>query len=69
LVVIIDDQVQGFHLIQTIYNWFKDLDVFINGKPFKTQQKRLSNNKGIKIMENKIINFVGKDGQMEKNNL
>ena len=32
LVVIIDDQVQGFHFIQTIYNWSKDLVVCTNGK-------------------------------------
>jgi thioredoxin reductase len=67
LVVIIDDQVQGFHFIQTIYNWSKDLVVCTNGRPFQnSEQKRLIHKKGIKIMENKIINFVGKDGQMEK---
>src|SRR5919107_298478 len=67
LVVVIDDQVQGFHFIQTIYNWSKDLVVCTNGRPFQnSEQKRLIRNKGIKIMENKIINFVGKDGQMEK---
>ena len=67
LVVIIDDQVQGFHFIQTIYNWSKDLIVCTNGKPFEnSEQKRLIQNKGIKIMENKIKNFAGKNGQMEK---
>jgi thioredoxin reductase len=67
LVVVVDDQVQGFHFIQTIYNWSKDLVVCTNGKSFQNpEQKRLIQNKGIKIMENKIRNFVGKDGQMEK---
>ena len=67
LVVIIDDQVQGFHFIQTIYNWSKDLIVCTNGKTFQnTEQKRLIRNKEIKLMENKIKNFVGKNGQMEK---
>jgi thioredoxin reductase len=67
LVVIIDEQVQGFHFIQTIYNWSKDLVVCTNGKPFQnSEQKRLIQNKGIKIMEYKIKNFVGKNGQMEK---
>jgi thioredoxin reductase len=67
LVIVVDDQVQGFHFIQTIYNWSKDLIVCTNGKSFQnSEQKRLIQNKGIKIMENKIRNFVGKDGQMEK---
>ena len=67
LVVVVDDQVQGFHFIQTIYNWSKDLVVCTNGKPFQNpEQKHLIQNKGIKIMENKIRNFVGKDGKMEK---
>ena len=67
LVVIIDDQVQGFHFIQTIYNWSKDLVVCTNGKPFQSsEQKRLIQNKGIKIVENKIKSFVGENGQVEK---
>jgi thioredoxin reductase len=67
LVIIIDDQVQAFHFIQTVYNWSKDLIVCTNGKPFQnSEQKRLIQNKGIKIMENKIKNFAGKNGQMEK---
>jgi thioredoxin reductase len=67
LIVIIDDQVQGFHFIQTIYNWSKDLIVCTNGKIFQnTEQKRLIRNMEIKLIENKIKNFVGKNGQMEK---
>jgi thioredoxin reductase len=67
LVVIIGDQVQGFYFIQTIYNWSKDLIVCTNGKTFQnSSQKNLLQNKGIKIIENKIKNFVGKNGQMEK---
>jgi thioredoxin reductase len=67
LVVIIGEQVQGFHFIQTIYNWSKDLIVCTNGKAFQNSaQKGLLQNKGIKIIENKIKNFVGKNGQMEK---
>lgn len=67
LVVIIGDQVQGFHFIQTIYNWSKELVVCTNGKVFQNSaQKDLLQNKGIKIIENKIKNFVGKNGQMEK---
>ena len=55
LVVIIDEQVQGFHFIQTIYNWSKDLVVCTNGKPYQnSNQKRLIQNKGIKIMENRV---------------
>jgi thioredoxin reductase len=34
LVVIIGEQVQGFHFIQTIYNWSKDLIVCTNGEAF-----------------------------------
>jgi thioredoxin reductase len=67
LVVIIGEQVQGFHFIQTIYNWSKDLIVCTNGEAFQnTAQKELLQKKGIKIMESKIKNFVGKSGQVEK---
>ena len=67
LVVIIGEQVQGFHFIQTIYNWSKDLIVCTNGKTFQNSaQKDLLQNKGIKIIENKIESFVGENGQMEK---
>jgi thioredoxin reductase len=67
LVVIIEEQTQGFHFIQTVYHWSKDLIVCTNGKSIlNAKQKRLIQNKGIKIIENKIKNFEGKDGQMEK---
>lgn len=67
LVVIIGEQVQGFHFIQTIYDWSKDLVVCTNGTVFQnTEQKDLLQRKGIKIIENKIKNFVGENGQMEK---
>jgi thioredoxin reductase len=68
LVVIIGERVQGFHFIQTIYNWSKDLVVCTNdGETFRNSaQKTLLENKGIKIIENKIKNFVGTNGQMEK---
>jgi thioredoxin reductase len=67
LVVIIGEQVQGFHFIQTIYNWSKDLIVCTNGKDLQnSDQKDLLKNKGIKIIENKIKNFDGKNGQIEK---
>jgi thioredoxin reductase len=67
LVVIIGEQVQGFHFIQTIYNWSKDLVVCTNGTVFQnTEQKDLLQRKGIKIIENKIKNFVGENRQMEK---
>jgi len=68
LVVIIGEQVQGFHFIQTIYNWSKDLIVCTNnGEAFQNSaQKTLLENKGIKIIENKIKNFEGKNGQIEK---
>jgi thioredoxin reductase len=67
LVVIIDEQVQGFHFIQTIYNWSKDLVVCTNGRLFEnSDQKRLIQKKGIKIMENRMKTFAGENGQMEK---
>ena len=67
LIVIIGEQVQGFHFTQTIYNWSKDLIVSTNGEAFQNSaQKDLLQNKGIKIIENKIKNFVGKNGQMEQ---
>lgn len=67
LVIILGEQVQGFHFIQTIYNWSKDLIVCTNGEAFQNiAQKELLQKKGIKIMESKIKNFVGKKGQMEK---
>ena len=67
LVVIIGEQVQGFHFIQTIYNWSKDLIVCTNGAAFQnSEQKTLLGNKGIKMIEHKIKNFEGKNGQIEK---
>ena len=67
LAVIIEEPTQGFHFIQTIYNWSKDLIVCTNGKPIlNPDQKHLIHNKGIKIIESKIKNFEGKNGQMEK---
>jgi thioredoxin reductase len=67
LVVIIDEPVQGFHFIQTVYNWSKDLVVCTNGKLFEnSDQKRLIQKKGIKIIENRIKAFAGENGQMEK---
>jgi thioredoxin reductase len=67
LVVIIDEQSQGFHFIHTVYNWSNDLVVCTNGRLFENpEQKRLIQKRGIKIMENKIKNFAGKNGQMEK---
>jgi thioredoxin reductase len=68
LVVIIEEQkAQSFQFIQIVYNWSKDLIVCNNGKSIlNPEQKRLIQNKDIKIMENKIKNFEGKDGQMEK---
>src|SRR5438093_3839083 len=67
LAVIIGDQVQGFHFIQTIYNWSKDLVVLTNGKDFQNaEQKNLIRHKGIKIIESKIKKFEGSNGHMEK---
>jgi thioredoxin reductase len=67
LVVIIGEQVQGFHFIQTIYNWSKGLIVCTNGEAFQNSaQKDFLQNKGIKIIEHKIKNFEGKNGQIEK---
>jgi thioredoxin reductase len=68
LVVIIEEQkAQSFQFIQTVYHWSKDLIVCTNGKSIlNSEQKRLIQNKDIKLMENKIKNFEGKDGQMEK---
>src|SRR6476646_5000402 len=68
LVVIIGEQVQAtFSFIQTTYNWSKDLIVCTNGEAFQNSaQKSLLENKGIKIIEHKIKNFEGKNGQIEK---
>jgi thioredoxin reductase len=67
LVVIIDEQVQGFHFIQTVYNWSKDLVVCTNGKLFEnSDQKHLIQKKGIKIIENRVKAFSGEYGQIEK---
>ena len=41
LVVIIGEQVQGFHFIQTVYNWSKDLIVCTNGKAFENSDKKI----------------------------
>jgi thioredoxin reductase len=58
---------QGFHFTQTIYNWSKDLIVCTNGKIIQSSdQKDLLQSKGIKIIEHKIKNFVGQNGQIEQ---
>jgi len=60
LVVIVDEQKQGFHYTQIICNWSKDLVVCTNGKiVHSTEQKELLQSRGIKIIEHKIKNFVG----------
>jgi len=67
LVVIVDEQKQGFHFTQIVYNWSKDLVVCTNGKiVHSTEQKELLHNKGIKIIELKIKNFIGQNGQIEQ---
>jgi thioredoxin reductase len=67
LVVIVNQQKQGFHYTQIIYNWSKDLVVCTNGKiVHSTEQKELLQNKGIKIIEHKIKNFIGQNGQIEQ---
>ena len=67
LIVIIGEQVQGFHFIQTIYNWSRDLIVCTNGNPFQnSKQKGFLINKGIRIIEYKIKKLAGKNGHMEK---
>jgi thioredoxin reductase len=67
LVIIIGEQVQGFHFIQTIHNWSKDLIVCTNGETFQNSEQRgMLQNKRIRIIENKIKNFVGKNRQMKE---
>lgn len=67
LVVIVDEQKQGFHFTQIIYNWSKDLIVCTNGKIIQTsEEKDLLQSKDIKIIEHKIKNFVGQNGQLEQ---
>ncbi len=67
LVVIVDEQKQGFHFTQIIYNWSIDLVVCTNGKiVHSTEQKELLQNKGIKIIELKIKNFIRQNGQIEQ---
>jgi len=67
LVVIVDEQKQGFHFTQIVYNWSKDLVVCTNGEiVHSTEQKELLHNKGIKIIELKIKNFIGQNGQIEQ---
>jgi thioredoxin reductase len=67
LVVIIEDQKHVIHYVQTVYNWSKDLVVCTNGKVISdSEQKSLLQNKGIKIIEQRIKTLVGQDGLMEQ---
>ena len=67
LVVIIEEQKNIFHYIQTIYNWSKDLVVCTNGNIIlNSEQKDLLKNKGIKIMEQRIKNLNGQNGLLEQ---
>jgi thioredoxin reductase len=67
LAVIIEEQKNIFHYIQTIYNWSKDLVICTNGNIIlNSEQKGLLENKGIKIMEQKIKNLNGQNGLLEQ---
>jgi hypothetical protein len=50
-----------------VHDWSKDLVVCTNGKiVHSTEQKELLQNKGIKIIELKIKNFIGQNGHIEQ---
>jgi thioredoxin reductase len=67
LVVIIEDQKTVIHYVQTVYNWSKDLVVCTNGKVIlDSEQKRLLQRKGIKVMERRIKGLVGQEGLLEQ---
>jgi thioredoxin reductase len=61
LVIIIEEQKNIHHYVQTIYNWSKDLVVCTNGNIIlNSEQKDLLENKGIKIMEQRIKTLMDK---------
>lgn len=63
LAVITEEQKHVVHHVQTAYNWSKDLVVCTNGKAISdSEQKRLLQNKGIKIMEQRTKGLVGQNG-------
>lgn len=67
LVVIIENQKNVIHYVQTVYNWSKDLVVCTNGKVIlDSEQKRLLQRKGIKIIEQRIKGLVGQEGLLEQ---
>jgi thioredoxin reductase len=67
LVIIIEEQKNIHHYVQTIYNWSKDLVVCTNGNIIlNSEQKDLLENKGIKIMEQRIKNLNGQNGLLDQ---
>lgn len=65
--VIISENQHALHLAKMVYQWSKDLIVCTNGhKILSESEEMLLKKKGIRIMEERIVNLIGSDGKLEK---
>ncbi|KQL50525.1 pyridine nucleotide-disulfide oxidoreductase [Heyndrickxia shackletonii] len=65
--VIISENQHASHLAKMVYQWSKDLIVCTNGhKILSESEEMLLKKKGIRIMEERIVNLIGSDGKLEK---
>ncbi|MED4886161.1 NAD(P)/FAD-dependent oxidoreductase [Lysinibacillus fusiformis] len=66
LVVIAEKEEHVLHLTKLIYNWSQDLVVLTNGVQLSKEGKMELQKHNIKIITEKIKNFIGKDGYLQK---
>lgn len=66
LVVIAEKEEHVLHLTKLIYNWSQDLVVLTNGVQLSKEGKMELQKHNIKIISEKIKNFIGNDGYLQK---
>jgi thioredoxin reductase len=65
--VVISETANVFHLATMVWNWSQDVLVCTNGQQnLNVEQKIKLQQKGIQVMEQKIISLMGIDGQLER---
>jgi thioredoxin reductase len=67
LVVVAEEGKHLFHMAKVVANWSRDLVVSTNGRgSMMPEQKQILESKGIRVLEQEIREFVGRDGQLEQ---
>ncbi len=65
--VVISEGPQTFHLVKVVWNWSHDLLVCTNGHQVLTEEQQATlHQKGIEVVEDRIIALVGEHGQLER---